>query len=111
VLNQIVAEANAAGLCQGAFASRYGGEEFAVVIPKASKDACMSIAQQIIEGIRMLAIPHENNADFGIVTASIGGEYLDAPNNKIATVFCAADARLYQAKEQGRNRAELNAPI
>lgn len=111
VLKRIVAEANAQGQSLGSFAARYGGEEFALVIPKVSKEDCMNIAQRIIEGIRKLGIPHDNNAGYGIVTASIGGERLDVPNNKIALMFRAADARLYQAKEHGRNRAELDASI
>ncbi len=106
-LSNVVNAANEQGTTQGAFVARYGGEEFAVVIPRASPEAYESIANSIIENIHNLRIPHERNADWGIVTVSIGGERLDLPGNKIATIFRTADTRLYQAKEKGRNRAEL----
>ncbi len=110
VLGRVVDEANAAQ-SQGAFAARYGGEEFAVVLPNATAGAYADIATLIIEGIRKLQIKHENNAGWNIVTASIGGERLDKASNNIAEVFRAADARLYHAKENGRNRAELEGKV
>ena len=107
VLSAVIKMANEQGTTQGAFVARYGGEEFAVVIPRASPEAYENIAQSILEGIHNLGIPHELNANWGIVTASIGGERLDLPGNNIASIFRIADSRLYQAKNNGRNRAEL----
>ena len=102
-----VAEANAEGQTAGAFAARYGGEEFAVVIPAASAVAYEGCAGCVVDAVRKLAIPHEQNAGWGIVTASIGGSWLQAAAGTAATVFRAADAALYRAKENGRNRYEL----
>jgi PleD family two-component response regulator len=50
---------------------------------------------------------HEKNADWGVVTASVGGAYLDQAQGRLAVLFRAADSQLYRAKENGRNRAEL----
>lgn len=108
VINRVVDKANTQGLTKNAFAARYGGEEFAVVIPDATIQAYESIAQLIIKDIRDMGIPHEGNNDWGIVTASIGGERLDVPGRNIANIFRAADARLYQAKKNGRNQARLS---
>ena len=108
VLSQVVAQANEQKLTTNAFVSRYGGEEFAVVIPKASVAAYEKVAQVIIERIRHLSIVHEKNASWGIVTASLGGARLSVPDNLISSIFRVADARLYYAKKNGRNRAELS---
>lgn len=104
----VVSRTNAEGLTKSAFAARYGGEEFAVVIPSATRAGYEACADGIIETVRALAIPHEQNAAWGIITISIGGRYLDATAGKPAEVFREADAALYQAKEGGRNRHQLS---
>ena len=109
---RVVDAANAQSLTQGCFAARYGGEEFAVVVPAASEGVCERLAHAIIKTIRELNIAHEKNADWGIVTASIGGCRATVAEAQISNLFRSADAKLYQAKENGRNRAELNqAPV
>jgi diguanylate cyclase (GGDEF)-like protein len=107
-VEQTVVASNSEGRTKGAFAARYGGEEFAVVLPKVTPDAYTRVANDILEAIRATRIPHERNADWGIVTASIGGLWLEAASGKIAALFRTADERLYKAKANGRNRAELN---
>lgn len=106
-LNEAVLTASSQGIAKGAFATRYGGEEFAIIIPNASKQAYELIAKVIVTGVRNLAIPHEKNENWGTVTISIGGNRVDRATDKIVQLFRASDARLYQAKENGRNRAEL----
>lgn len=91
-----------------AFPARYGGEEFAVIMPAASPAAYEGLAISIVEAIRRSAIPHEQNADWGVATVSVGGAYLDVATGRIADMFRTADARLYEAKHNGRNRAELS---
>lgn len=87
-----------------AIVARYGGEEFAVVMPGVTQSACEALASQIVEAIRLLAIPHERNANFGVVTASVGGAWTPQAEGMIATLFRAADANLYRAKGSGRNQ-------
>ncbi|MDP2808727.1 MAG: diguanylate cyclase [Rhodocyclaceae bacterium] len=106
-IDAVVAETNAEGLTKDAFAARYGGEEFAVVIPEASAVAYEGCAMCVVESIRKLGIPHEQNAEWGIVTASIGGCRREASSGAAAMIFRDADAALYRAKENGRNRCEL----
>ena len=91
----------------GIFAARYGGEEFAVVMPAVTGATYRALAAAVLEAVRRCAIPHERNADWDIATVSVGGEWLDKAGGEIATLFRVADARLYQAKARGRNRAEL----
>ncbi|MDO8787759.1 MAG: diguanylate cyclase [Sulfuritalea sp.] len=103
-----VAEANAEGLSKEAFAARYGGEEFAVVMPSISAAAYAEIAARVVESVRKLRIPHEQNEAWGIVTASIGGSRRESASGASVMVFRDADAGLYRAKENGRNRCELS---
>lgn len=107
VIEAAVAGANADGLTNGAFVARYGGEEFAVVIPSASIAAFKGSATYILESVRKLGIPHEQNGEWGIVTVSIGGCRCKASSNAVAMMFRDADAALFRAKDSGRNRIEL----
>lgn len=106
-IETVVMRTNAEGVTKDAFASRYGGEEFAVVIPNASIEACEECATCILESIRKLEIPHEQNGGWGIATTSVGGCHLKAALGSVAKVFRNADAALYRAKENGRNRIEF----
>lgn len=103
----VVTDTNAEGLTKDAFAARYGGEEFAVVIPGVSAAAYEGCAACILQAIRTLGIAHEQNADWGIVTASIGGSRREAAGGATALLFRDADLALYRAKDSGRNRCEL----
>jgi diguanylate cyclase (GGDEF)-like protein len=106
-IEAVVAETNAEGLTKGAFVARYGGEEFAVVIPGASESAYEGCANCVVEAARKLGIAHEQNVGWGIVTVSIGGGRLESTAGSAATLFRGADAALYRAKDNGRNRCEL----
>lgn len=86
------------------FAARYGGEEFAVVAPHTTTDALNALAQAIVEAVAKLALPHEKNEAWGIVTTSAGAAGQSPAQGAIADLFRLADARLYQAKQMGRNR-------
>jgi diguanylate cyclase (GGDEF)-like protein len=103
----VVETSNAEHRTDGAFAARYGGEEFAVIVPGASPQAYEFVASTILAAIRACGIAHERNAQWGIATASIGGARLEPAAGKVIDLFRAADGRLYRAKTEGRNRAEL----
>ncbi len=105
---EVLTKINSKQLIQDAFAARYGGEEFAVILPGVSMEAYTTIAAAIVEAVRQLTIPHEQNANWEIVTVSIGGARVDLASGKIVTLFHMADERLYRAKHMGRNRAEID---
>lgn len=107
IIEAEVIKSNSEGLTDFAFAARYGGEEFAVVIPGASVAAYNNCAVNILEAVRNLNIPHEHNEGWNIVTVSIGGCRRAKASGPVAAMFRDADAALYRAKENGRNRIEL----
>jgi diguanylate cyclase (GGDEF)-like protein len=90
-----------------AFVARYGGEEFAVVLPRTSRVSYETLATQLVSAVRRCEIPHAQNAEWGVVTISIGGAYLAHAKGQLAPLFRASDRQLYLAKDHGRNRAEL----
>ncbi len=106
-VHDVVEAANSSGLVVDAFAARYGGEEFAVVLPGVSEAALRKVASGVVEAVRGLGIVHEKNAPSLVVTMSVGGARFAPVVGEVADLFRAADAQLYRAKENGRNRAEM----
>lgn len=106
-LAHTVQQANDDKVTSGAFAARYGGEEFAVVIPHAAYGTHLGLAISIVEAVEALQLPHENSAEWGVVTISLGGICVAPASGVVATLFREADALLYKAKAAGRNRAEV----
>lgn len=83
----------------GDYAGRWGGEEFIVLLPGASKTTAMSLAEIIRAAI--FNAQFESDQPLGI-TASFGiGQQL--PGEDFASCFKRTDNALYKAKEQGRN--------
>jgi diguanylate cyclase (GGDEF)-like protein len=95
------------GASARAFAARYGGEEFSVTMPQATRQEYERVAQAIVSAVHALDIPHVLNNAWGRITISVGGCWQDAAKGEVRDAFRSADALLYQAKEQGRNRAEV----
>lgn len=106
-LSAVAGRVNADGLARGAFVARYGGEEFAVLIPRCTEADYLSVAEQVVETVRRLQIPHALNAEWGIVTLSAGAVFVARAEGRLAPLFRRADANLYQAKRNGRNRVEV----
>ena len=106
---QAVARALAGSLRRPAdLAVRYGGEEFAVLLPSTDEAGALVSAQRIQDAIRGAAVPHAGS-DGGAVSLSLGvavllpGEGGDGP----AALVEAADTALYAAKRAGRNRVQV----
>ncbi len=95
----------------GGLASRYGGEEFAVILPSPGGEHVAEAAEDIRSEIFDLGEPHAGSA-FGIVTITVGASSIalgdPRPN---ATLMSAADQELYRAKALGRNRSCTGEPL
>lgn len=87
---------------------RYGGDEFAAILPNTDAAATEMIAERLCEAIRALAITHPT-ATSGHVTISVGiGSTARVTGKHPTSLLAAADAALYKAKAAGRDgwRAE-----
>lgn len=87
------------------FLSRYGGEEFVVVLPSTTAEGAVYVAEAVRSSVENLAIPHENSRASKRVTVSIGlaGATPD-PDSRPDELIAKADAALYRAKDLGRNQ-------
>lgn len=86
--------------------ARFGGDEFAVVLPNTNSGGAWEIAEQIRRSVESKRAPHGGNPH-GVVTVSIGcATQLPDRNSNYSVLLLAADSALYKAKHAGRNRIE-----
>ena len=91
----------------GELVERYGGEEFAVVLPLFTWGDTMTAAESVRRRVETLALSHPGSAIAAVVTVSVGVSWSTArPSESSAGLVAAADRALYRAKEAGRNRVE-----
>lgn len=88
-------------------AIRYGGDEFALLLPGTGKTDAWAVAEKVRTSLASLVVPTEDGelrtaASLGV--ASLGESHADEQ-----ALLEAADAALYRAKRGGRDRVELSA--
>ena len=99
---QHIAETGREALRRGDVFGRIGGEEFAAVFPGCAPDMAMQVAERLQREIQRLTFSHDQQT-FGI-TVSQGLTSLTAEDESIESLFARADAAMYEAKRQGKNR-------
>jgi diguanylate cyclase (GGDEF)-like protein len=86
--------------------ARYGGEEFAVILPGAGAATASQVAERLRAAVAALAIDHPTD---GTVSISLGvATAVPRSDLRAENLVNAADAALYRAKQNGRNRIETN---
>jgi diguanylate cyclase (GGDEF)-like protein len=94
------------------FVTRYGGEEFVVLLPATDAESAHGIAERLRTAIEDLGILHESSPAGSHLTVSIGvADTLGRLDLSGAALFDAADVALYEAKATGRNRVVIAAPL
>jgi diguanylate cyclase (GGDEF)-like protein len=84
---------------------RYGGEEFAVILPETQGKSSLEVAERIRTNVRLKDAP-----GVGVVTVSIGlSSYPEHGESALALIQAAQEA-LHVAKYQGRNRTVVAPP-
>jgi diguanylate cyclase (GGDEF)-like protein len=87
------------------FVARYGGEEFVCLLPDSNFEGAMQLAEQLRQDVFALQIPHAESLLAPFVTVSLGvSTKQENMGGTSDALLMLADAQLYQAKEQGRNR-------
>jgi diguanylate cyclase (GGDEF)-like protein len=88
-------------------ASRYGGEEFCILLPQTTLDEAATIAERIRQRVEGTRVPHGKSQPLGVVTVSIGVSAFNEALQTPAAIIGAADRALYTAKRLGKNRVEV----
>jgi diguanylate cyclase (GGDEF)-like protein len=81
---------------------RYGGEEFAIIMPETNREEAHEVAERLRLAVAELVVPW---GDIALtITTSVGVAVVDNGANTIAELLDHADQALYAAKRAGRNR-------
>ena len=92
-------------------ASRYGGEEFAILLPNTNVVGAKQLAEQIRKAVANQKIVRKSTRQqLGTVTVSIGVAQF-RPGESDEALCARADAALYVAKNGGRNQVKGEAPL
>jgi diguanylate cyclase (GGDEF)-like protein len=90
----------------GDFVASYGGEEFCVILPNCDSAGALQVAENLRSAVAALDIPHAYSNVARQVTVSIGISARQVTGQEICppVIQQEADAALYRAKSEGRNR-------
>ncbi|HYD34020.1 MAG TPA: GGDEF domain-containing protein [Methylophilaceae bacterium] len=105
-LRQVANALNGCVKRAGDLITRYGGEEFAIVLFHTPMTDAKTMGETLRAAVADLELKHEYSPS-GIVTISLGGTtIIPSQEGKIGELVRAADEALYRAKAMGRNRVE-----
>lgn len=86
---------------------RFGGEEFAVILPSIDADDVCAVGERVrtaVEALEVLLIGDAGPSVIDTITVSIGVAMYPDAGNTVHALLDAADSALYEAKQTGRNR-------
>lgn len=86
---------------------RYGGEEFAVILPGVDAEDALALAERLRRRVERLSMPHDASSVAPVVTISAGVATAHNAAYAMERLIDNADQALYKAKSDGRNRVLL----
>lgn len=84
---------------------RYGGEEFAIILPNTKQTTAYDVAERLRQQIE--STPVESTSGALAVTVSLGVAQMRAASKNVEQLLDEADMAMYRAKESGRNRVVI----
>ena len=90
--------------------SRYGGEEFCVIMPESDRESCMQFMERLRLKIENFEFKSRNVPERIRVSVSLGGSIFPEDAQRIERLIYCADMALLDAKNSGRNRSSLYRP-
>lgn len=87
--------------------SRFGGEEFAVLLPDVDRTAALAVAGRIHQRMRELRVAYHGAMICGLTTSIGVAVYPDVTEESVDGLISAADSALYDAKRGGRDQIVL----
>jgi two-component system cell cycle response regulator len=107
---RVVARASLAAIRQSDLVVRYGGEEFVALFPGMDSAAAYERVEEIRRTVAALPVPIPRRSQVGRITISVGLAAYGYDGTQAEDLLDRADARLFQAKESGRNRVVAAPP-
>jgi two-component system cell cycle response regulator len=89
--------------------ARYGGEEFVVILPETPKKNAAFVADRIRKSLEEQEFTYSGGVMKATVSIGVSGQPDDEITNQL-DMIAKADAAMYQAKKEGRNRVVLYSP-
>ncbi|GAM57441.1 GGDEF domain [Vibrio ishigakensis] len=83
---------------------RYGGEEFAIILPNTDAKGVEVLVEKLREALKLANLPHPNGR---ALTVSIGVTITQNADFSSSTLINSADDALYAVKKQGRNNYQI----
>ena len=88
-------------------AARYGGDEFALILPETPQPGAETVARRLHAVVESYRFMDPKGSPLDTVTVSVGAATFPDDAGGIEALIEAADRRLYRAKQGGRNRVAL----
>jgi diguanylate cyclase (GGDEF)-like protein len=88
-------------------ATRYGGEEFVVILPETPRDDAYTVAEKIRQSVEETAASAIGNRNATAITVSAGVASLGQDIMNVHQLIAKADQAVYEAKRTGRNAVRL----
>jgi two-component system chemotaxis family response regulator WspR len=109
VLKQVAATIRTSCSRPADLPARFGGEEFAIILPGADLSGARHVAEAIRQAVDAACIPHSASTNGSHVTLSVGGiATKPKAGQSLLDALVEADKALYEAKRRGKNTFEVH---